>query len=72
MKVQEKIFVTTLTEKEIEYITEALHKIYKEMKIQNSDKDANVYVNTTKTAELRILRNEFASLIGRAYMGEDA
>lgn len=72
MKVQEKVFVVTLTEKEIGIIENALHKQYKEMKEEKSNKEAHVYVDTNKINDIRELRNSFCSLIGKAYMGIDS
>ena len=65
MKISTKSFDVNLTEREVEIITNALHKIYKPLKEEQK------YTNPEAT-EVRELRNAFAGLINRHYMGEDA
>lgn len=77
MLINEKIFDVSLTAREVELITEELHRAYTETKesakIVCADGNGKLYGElNNKANELRILRNEMASLIDRRYMGEDA
>lgn len=59
-----RTFSVELNTEEVENITTALHELYKTLKDVNKNAEA-----ISRTWELR---NGFASLIGRAYMGVDA
>lgn len=65
MTVNTKNFEVNLTEREVEVIATALHKSYRPLK------DEHGYSNA-EASELRELRNAFAGLVNRHYMGEDA
>lgn len=65
MTVSTKKFNVELTEREAEIIANALHKLYRPVK------DEYGYANPEAT-EIRELRNAFAGLIGRYYMGVDS
>ena len=65
-----KNFVLEISEEDISIVVEALNELYilktNEYKEHGGEKIYN------KKASARALRNDFASLIGRTYMGEDA
>ena len=63
MKKIDTTYTIKVTIEEVNTITEALHKAYKEAKTLLLSEDAT---------ELRELRNSFANLCNRSYMGEDA
>lgn len=65
MTVSTKKFNVELTEREVNIITSALHTRYMPVKKEHG------YSNPEAT-EVRELRNDFASLVGRYFMGEDA
>ena len=74
MKIIEKRFFVELTESEIETITTALHAEYK-FRREDAEKEQDAPRKARRSAdacEARSLRNVFADLIGRRYMGEDA
>lgn len=78
MKVNETLYNITLNPKEIETITNALHAAYTETRDayreliteEHNAHDENVLYN--RKNELREIRNSFANLIGRSYMGQDS
>lgn len=72
MKMIEKTFTIELTEQEIEIITTALHGEYKHIKEMKCDSPEHSRKMHEKMVNIRGIRNSFASLIGRMYMGEDA
>ena len=72
MKTLEKSYKVELTTDEIEIITTALHgeyKFCKESRPDTIDESKRIY---NKMQAVRTIRNEFASMINRSYMGEDA
>ena len=72
MKVEGKLYSVSLTEDEIDIIANALHACYKEIKEtpqENQDESRKAY---ERMQPIRKLRNSFAQLIYRSYMGEDA
>ena len=75
MKVLNTVHTIELTTKEIELITTALHGQYKtERDLYMKDNDSKAYCGKYYDAmnEVRDLRNVFAKITGRVYMGEDA
>ena len=70
IKTLDKTFVLEITSSDINTITDALHELYtvkrKEYNEHGGEKLYNEWVS------FRELRNEFASLIGRNFMGKDA
>lgn len=72
MKTLEKIYKVELTTDEIEIIETALHSEYKfckELRPDTIDESQRIY---NKMQAVRTIRNEFASMVNRSYMGEDA
>ena len=69
MTILSKTFTLQLTPDEIEIITTALHGQYKTDKELNEQNSA-LYHDRMVLA--RKLRNDFADMINRRYMGEDA
>lgn len=74
MKVTEQFYTIELTPAEIDIITTALHGEYKFIREQrhkpeNADRQPQLYQKQQATQKLR---NAFAELIDRRYMGEDA
>ena len=59
-----KTITISITEREADIITTALHKMYRPIK------DEHGFAND-KAIELRELRDAFANIIHRSYMGED-
>lgn len=71
----EKQFTVILTEKEVDYLTTALHGEYKCVadRIKKNQSDATALVRDSDRMQVvRHLRDDFGNLIGRRYMGEDA
>ena len=64
MTINNKTIEISITEREADIITTALHKMYRPIK------DEHGYSNT-EAAEVRGLRNAFGNLVKRSYMGED-
>lgn len=72
MKTLEKVYKVELTTDEIEIITTALHgeyKFCKGLRPDNQEESKRIY---NKICAVREIRNSFASLVNRSYMGEDA
>lgn len=72
MKTLTKTFTIELTTDEIEIITTALHGQYKHNKEMIMDNPKNPEYITKHMMEAQALRNSFANLINRSFMGEDA
>lgn len=78
MKVNETLYNVTLNPKEIDTITNALHACYKETKEQyikllTEEHDAHDEITLyNRKNELKEIRDSFANLINRVYMGHDA
>lgn len=72
MKTLERSFTIELTTDEIDIITTALHGQYKHNKEMLFDKPTSPEYITRHMTQSQELRNSFAHLIGRSYMGEDA
>lgn len=72
MKTLETVYKIELTTDEIEIITTALHgeyKFYKEQRPDNINESKRIY---DKIIAVRTIRNEFANMINRSYIGDDA
>lgn len=74
MKVTEQIYKVELTLSDIDIITTALHGDYKFIKEQrrkpeNGERQSELF---QKQQSIKNLRNAFAELIDRRYMGDDA
>lgn len=74
MTIKQQYFTVELTPEEIDIITTALHGEYKFIREQrhkpeNADRQPQLYQKQQATQKLR---NAFAELIDRRYMGEDA
>ena len=72
MKKLETIYKVELTTDEISIITTALHDEYKFYKEQRPDTIDESKIICDKIQSVRTIRNEFARLINRSYMGDDA
>lgn len=75
MTIKEKSFTIELTEKEIEYITDSLHIYRNQKKEESENKTATPQQRAAAgmdKSEITVLRNLFASLLHRSYMGIDA
>ena len=75
MKVTDKIFTVQLTEEEIKVIVNSIHACYKEINEELKESglnDLDTYKINERAKPLRYLRNQFAGLVGIAFMGEDA
>lgn len=72
MKVLATTFTIELTKDEIEILTMALHDEYKFCKDLQPDNIKDRKRIEEKTENTRELRNNFAGLIAKSYMGEDA
>ena len=62
----------TVTEKEVDFLQNELHKVYKAFK---DDKDYDIddfEVRRERLSLLRDFRNTFANILHTYYMGEDA
>lgn len=64
MTIINKTITISITERDADIISDALHKVYRPIK------DEHGFAND-KAAELRGLRDAFATIIHRSYMGED-
>lgn len=72
MKKIEATYKIELTPAEIEIITTALHGEYKTLKTtaaESIDESRRIY---ERMQPIKELRNDFANLINKTYMGEDA
>lgn len=72
MKTLENLYKIELTADEIEIITTALHDEYKFYKEKSPDTIDESKIICDKIQSVRTIRNEFARLINRSYMGYDA
>ena len=72
MTVREQIYSVELNKGEIEIIVNAIHAAYQELKCMVPENQSESRKTYERMQPLRELRNSFASLIGRSFMGEDA
>lgn len=73
MKTVNKVFQIELTENEIELITTALHGEYKFIRAEREKADQDSAPRLyEKMQAVKAIRNSFADLVNRRYMGEDA
>ena len=72
MTVERKIYSVTLTEDEIQTIVNALHACYMDMKETPQESKEESQKTYVRMQPLKELRNSFANLINRSFMGKDA
>ena len=72
MNTLSKNFIIELTADEVDVIATALHGQYKHNKEMLSDKPINPEYITKHMVQAKELRNTFANLLNRQYLGEDA
>lgn len=77
MQLKTKLFEVTLDEGEVMVLTTLLHESYQARKVdyeayRKSDNEGNAADAYALMHSARTIRNFFANLIGRSYMGEDA
>lgn len=73
MIVMENIHSIRVTDAEVEILDRALNDLYKAAKEEKSNcKDEKRKQAIEYTDRVRTLRNEFAHIIGKTYMGADA
>lgn len=74
MKLENKEFKITLTEQEVNAITGMLHESFTvrkgEYEAYRKEKECAAYYDLL--SDVRAMRNFFAGLINRSFMGEDA
>lgn len=72
MKTIDTVYRVELTADEVEIITTALHGEYKFIRAEREKSQENAARLYDKMRDVRTVRNNFADLCGRRYMGEDA
>lgn len=72
MKTVETVYRVELTADEVELITTAMHGEYKFLRAEREKSQDNAERLYSKMKAVREIRNNFADLCGRRYMGEDA
>lgn len=79
MKVSETIYSIELSEKEISTLVNALQTVYNVIKsdmkerVENGTDDGKEMARLFNSKnEIRMMRNDFAEIIGRKFLGEDA
>lgn len=74
MKLENKDFKITLTEQEVSAITDMLHEAFcgRKTDYEEYKNGKDKYDYYALMADARQMRNFFAGLINRSYMGEDA
>lgn len=72
MKLESKTFSVSLNEDEIETIVNALQACYKDMRDTPQASPEDSRKAYARMYALREIRNGFAGLINRSFMGEDA
>lgn len=74
MKLENKEYRVTLTEQEVKVLTDMLHESFTvrkgEYDAYKKEKECGAYYELLN--DVRVMRNFFAGLINRSYMGEDA
>ena len=70
MRLVSKNFVVELNDEQVNVVVDALHVAYKHWKEQATKN--GVAKSMPKSFKAKELRNDFASLVQRSFMGEDA
>ena len=72
MKLESKSYSVSLNEDEIDVIVNALHACYMDMKETPQESKEDSQKTYVRMQPLKELRNSFANLINRSFMGKDA
>lgn len=72
MKLESKTYSVSLNEDEIDVIVNALHACYMDMKETPQESKEDSQKTYVRMQPLKELRNSFANLINRSFMGKDA
>ena len=72
MKLESKTYSVSLNEDEIDVIVNALHACYMDMKETPQESMEDSKKTYARMQPLKELRNSFANLIDRSFMGKDA